>query len=355
MGEMVTAWNPNDFAVDELTQKLIIQLQLEDAEEFYASAKGKGKATSDNGTADADYALQLYKDDLTAKALIISDRLMTKSIAHAVQTDGGVLQGRLAKEDSIARDRSVALALHNQEDRVLKIDNKPFVPSEPQVMNDEIFQKLEAMYAYDPTTESNRPQKLLTFGTNAAATTKAESSRWAASRKGAKPTPDSHCVCCGDEKKFFDVARTPCGHEYCRVCLDTLFRESMTDESLFPPRCCKQNITIGTVRMFLKTSLVQDFEKKKIEFETEDRTYCSRAACSEFIHPENVVHDVATCQRCHTRTCAMCKTAAHTGDCPNDMALRQVLQVAQENNWQRCYSCSRIVELDTGCNHITYV
>jgi hypothetical protein len=32
-----------------------------------------------------------------------------------------------------------------------------------------------------------------------------------------------------------------------------------------------------------------------------------------------------------------------------------VLQTADENGWQRCYSCRRLVELDLGCNHITFV
>ncbi|PVH71728.1 hypothetical protein DL98DRAFT_387736, partial [Cadophora sp. DSE1049] len=32
---------------------------------------------------------------------------------------------------------------------------------------------------------------------------------------------------------------------------------------------------------------------------------------------------------------------------------QQVLQAADENGWQRCYSCRRLVELDIGCNHIT--
>lgn len=48
-----------------------------------------------------------------------------------------------------------------------------------------------------------------------------------------------------------------------------------------------------------------------------------------------------------------CKARAHTGDCLNDPATRKLIAVAQENGWQRCYSCWRMVELEIGCNHIT--
>jgi hypothetical protein len=50
----------------------------------------------------------------------------------------------------------------------------------------------------------------------------------------------------------------------------------------------------------------------------------------------------------------VCK-ANHTGDCPEDVGLQQVLDAAQEYGWQRCYNCRRVVELDIGCNHITSV
>jgi hypothetical protein len=32
-----------------------------------------------------------------------------------------------------------------------------------------------------------------------------------------------------------------------------------------------------------------------------------------------------------------------------------VLEAARENGWQRCNNCRRLVELDMGCNHMTFV
>lgn len=43
------------------------------------------------------------------------------------------------------------------------------------------------------------------------------------------------------------------------------------------------------------------------------------------------------------------------GDCPNDTSLQLLLETARENGWQRFFSCCRMVELDHGCKHITFV
>ncbi|KAL2808002.1 hypothetical protein BJX63DRAFT_410661, partial [Aspergillus granulosus] len=65
--------------------------------------------------------------------------------------------------------------------------------------------------------------------------------------------------------------------------------------------------------------------------------------------------EVATCPDCGHTTCTNCKGRVHTGDCPNDTSMQQLLATAQENGWQRCYSCWRMVELDHVCNHMTFV
>ena len=141
----------------------------------------------------------------------------------------------------------------------------------------------------------------------------------------------------------------PCQHEYCRDCIRDLFSASLTDESLFPPRCCRQNIPLKAVSIFLTKEIKKEFEKKKVEFGTPNRTYCSRPTCSTFIKAENIVDEIAFCPDCTRQTCSVCKSEAHEGeDCPNDTALQQTLDLANESGWQRCYSCRRMVELDIG-------
>ena len=63
---------------------------------------------------------------------------------------------------------------------------------------------------------------------------------WAAMRKKKHNLMKSRCVACGYEKDFLEVARVPRknGHGYCRECLNRLLQLLMTDETLFPSRCC---------------------------------------------------------------------------------------------------------------------
>jgi len=161
------------------------------------------------------------------------------------------------------------------------------------------------------------------------------------------------CVSCQVNKTVSEVTVVTCGHQYCGECLRALFEASFTDESLFPPRCCRQNISVNNITSFLDVTLISQYEAKSIEFSTPNRTYCSLQTCSAFIRPDQITANVGTCRSCETRTCTTCKGAAHTGDCPDDPALQETLALAQREGWRRCGSCQRMVELDTGCNHMT--
>lgn len=123
----------------------------------------------------------------------------------------------------------------------------------------------------------------------------------------------------------------------------------------FPPRCCGWDIELGPVRIWLDEDIIYDFLKKKVEYETLNKTYCSGRTCSEFILPENIVDDVGTCPYCLATTCTLCKQVAHPEapeNCPKDTAVEQVLELADTHGWQRCYSCSTMVEHIEGCGHM---
>lgn len=340
---MASLYDSPLYAVDEESATLIIQLQLEDVDYIFSNAKGK---SPEGSLSDTNLALRLYKQDLETGASVISDRRMTQSIARAVQTDGSVLRESLAEEGCAAKDREMAQRLDNGSDvsSVTSTDNQL-----EETMDDEFIAKLQALYV----SKIESGQQLSCDSLASGNVSVAESSSWAERRSANQQPIDRRCVACGEDKKFFDVARAPCRHEYCRECLKDLFQTSITDESLFPPRCCRLSIPIGSVRLFLNSELVHAYERKKIEFDTPNRTYCCLPTCSAFIRTENIQEEVAICLDCGTETCTTCKMGAHQGDCPNDVALQQVLQAASENGWQRCYSCWRIVELNYGCNHIT--
>ncbi|GAM86209.1 hypothetical protein ANO11243_042210 [Dothideomycetidae sp. 11243] len=181
----------------------------------------------------------------------------------------------------------------------------------------------------------------------------AESSKWAASRKPADIASSAICAACRDDKAWFDIIEAPCGDSYCIDCLSDLFNSAMKDESLYPPRCCGQNIPFQQISALLEPTLAKEFDAKRAELDTKDRTYCYEPSCSTFITADGILEEVAACPSCARTTCTICKEAAHAGDCPNDTEKQRVVELAQVEGWQRCYSCRRFVELEMGCNHIT--
>ncbi|KAI1769902.1 hypothetical protein F4818DRAFT_456466 [Hypoxylon cercidicola] len=326
-----------------MDQSLTLALELlrEDAQEVMSAATGKGKQLEGVET-DTQLALRLFLEELQNAETSLADQQMTISIQQAVELDGGAL-ARLREEEIIAEDdHRMSIALSNGEDGTLASQTNPPSPTD----DEEFIEKLSCIYitGIDDAESENENES-----------DQPESSAWAAAclPKPRMTRQRRACEACGDMKHFAELARAPCQHEYCRQCLSHLFHGATADESLFPPRCCKLPIGLERSRPFLDAEVVQQFLKKAPEFSSTCRTYCHNRNCAAFIEPKNCVDDTATCGECGCRTCITCKNAQHIGDCPNDERLQQVIQLAREEGWQRCQNCRRMVELETGCNHMT--
>jgi len=163
------------------------------------------------------------------------------------------------------------------------------------------------------------------------------------------------CVSCGDIFYPYAAARMPCQHAYCRECLQTVLKNSLIDEAMFPPRCCKQPFSLDDMRRLLTPELISQYGEKKEEFETVDRTYCSNTSCSTFLYPVNISagENIGIYPVCFTVTCTQCKGIEHLSDCPKDSGMLEVLELAKKEGWQSCKKCHRVIELKQGCNHIT--
>ena len=331
--------------IDAVSLELIIELQQEDIQTLRANFKGKQQAGT---TSDSEIALGNLEEHLQAQSMILSDRRMTQSIAEAVLHDGTLLSQSQAEEEMASRDRSLAHRLNGNSRRAQpeSVPSKVDTDDSEQV-DGSTLSRLASLYVSEPLGEELWHQYQ-----EASASTQAGSSTAKIYRR-AKESSNHRCEACGDTKPFYEIISGPCGHEYCRECIIALFESCMSDESLFPPRCCRQVIPVAIAAVFMSRDLRERFAEKAIEYNTENRVYCSNGSCSKFIQPDNIRDAAAICSSCRAQTCIHCKTASHPGDCEHDPALAQLLTLANAEGWQRCFRCGRIVDLDVGCNHMT--
>jgi len=165
------------------------------------------------------------------------------------------------------------------------------------------------------------------------------------------PLEANECVACTESTPLHNLYIAPCSHGYCTACAVKMFEDSVSDDTLYPPRCCQQDLDLEPFRWFLGDIFVTRFMTKAIEIATTNRTYCHVATCSKFILPCDVVDNNGVCT-CLSWTCMRCKQAEHDGDCAA-ASHSAVLALAQAQGWQSCPRCYAIIELTEGCNHIT--
>lgn len=165
-----------------------------------------------------------------------------------------------------------------------------------------------------------------------------------------------NCIVCGDQTQRRTALQAPCQHVYCPPCVISLITTLTHDESLYPPRCCKQPITLEDIFPLLQPSLLKLFREKIHEFSTPglNRLYCPSPACSVFIGSSADVSEGMACPTCGTLACPNCKQAAHPQDnCQENTAILEVRALARSEQWQTCPGCMAIVELHQGCYHMT--
>jgi hypothetical protein len=170
------------------------------------------------------------------------------------------------------------------------------------------------------------------------------------------PSATDTCTVCVESPTAGKAWRTPCQHWYCLDCLETLIRASVTDESLYPPKCCVV-VPWDELRALLPADLATSFGQRKAELDilAGESLYCAEPSCSHFLGTRATRAGGIDCSLCHTVTCATCRAVSHAGPCPAeaDEAEQQTLRLANEQGWQSCQQCKRVVErVPGGCNHM---
>ncbi|KAK7191700.1 IBR finger domain-containing protein [Paraphaeosphaeria sporulosa] len=166
------------------------------------------------------------------------------------------------------------------------------------------------------------------------------------------------CSGCSEVLGEGDILQLSCAsegaqkHAYYRTCLQDMFEGAIADSGCFPPRCCDP-LELFHCMPFFSEDLIVRFREKKEELGTPHRTYCSKAECGKWIKPVDIEAGVATCSTCAQETCTSCNAALHDGLCREDEDVKALLTLAEQRRWKSCPECKNMVELRSGCYHIT--
>ena len=163
-------------------------------------------------------------------------------------------------------------------------------------------------------------------------------------------------VCYNEELRGFQLA---CGHCQCIRCAKKLFRVALGDNTLLPLRCCELPIDMNIAGYLLNESEAALLTQRAIEVEATNKMYCP--TCSGFLNLDLLDASVGTdliCG-CGAALCVPCKSLAHRGlTCRENKTILAgsddlILELASENGWKQCPGCSAMIELRSGCNHMT--
>jgi hypothetical protein len=282
--------------------------------------------------ADIDLALGASHQGINVLAALLSDRAPNSNMAQS--TDVQVGEGEPAIRDcqpprelftdpeaKPARNNKVNMSSDDPEgDPNMTISSNNSLP--PLVVNGSINQEAVAL---------NNPSYLASSRT---------------------PPADRQCMACTENFTAPNIFTSPCSHEYCRICITRIVTEALQDLSTFPPKCCDQRIPVEH-GVWFSQKLVDQFQAREVEQNTQDRTYCSEPSCATFIPPTEIAPNLARCPTCSRGTCARCKAPYHWGACPQDRASSPLLRLAKEHGWQRCPSCGQLIERRDGCIHMS--
>lgn len=175
----------------------------------------------------------------------------------------------------------------------------------------------------------------------------------------AEEMEQSECTSCFDEIPARKAVNLPCKHNYCGPCLSQLVIIAIKSEDTFPPKCCLQEIPRNILRQHLSPLHLMALDQKSLEYAVAigNRWYCARPECAKWLDIRSAHTSIGAlkCGYCESYMCSFCRGPRHSmsEDCPHDLALDATLEEAEQAGWQRCYSCRAMVELNTGCRHIT--
>ncbi|KAL8290135.1 hypothetical protein RQP46_003074 [Phenoliferia psychrophenolica] len=157
-------------------------------------------------------------------------------------------------------------------------------------------------------------------------------------------------------------------HTYCIGCLAGYIQskiEDMTRDKVFPISCPESTleITDDVAARILGPDNLEGWHYRKL-LDGSETLFCPNKRCSARVaRGSDETNPQAQCPSCSKAMCVPCKSQWHTGyTCeafkqlppeardPEDFGL---LRLADNEGWRRCPGCKAVIELESGCYHIT--
>jgi hypothetical protein len=326
---------------DEITA---LSLQLEEA--HYREETKKAKYSGDN-VPDLELAYAAHLNEIEAQLAFLKDVKLAHSIANAVDTDAAAIHEITQAESQAQEDRQYAIRV-SSDDPELEAPPPYTEKLRNEFIDDQVARQFEELFLGD---ESLYDEPEVEAGPSV------PYAQRQAQALGSISKERFQCCACLGEYRWDAVSKLQCGDQYCNTCLKRVIMRAVIDKDLvyMPPRCHAVAIPSDIVAGLLSTEEMEEFQNAEIEKSTTDKTYCSNADCGKFILPRHIQAGEARCPHCNTRTCVNCKGPHHELECPADPDIQLTLALGNENRWQRCYSCRALVQIEWGCNHMTYV
>lgn len=231
-----------------------LRQQLEEILRHNESSKGKHAAYK---PPDNELAISTFQADVEAYLVVLSNQKIARSVAAAIETDATIIAQITREENCAQRDRELALRIsgENVEARNFQQNNGAcFSACAPGVAGTSSVIEHDTVTVFEE--ENSSPS-----------TTYADAHKQSPEglfKKG------SRCCVCLEHFRYDDVTSLECEHSYCHACLKGHFIRAINDESLFPPRCCRQMISISLIDAELSDNDRERFEDAKIEFSTRE-------------------------------------------------------------------------------------
>jgi hypothetical protein len=210
-----------------------LTLQLEEL--GLASQSGKGKHPVDH-LPDSEVAFASLQAELEEYKTFLADRKLAQSIGAAVHTDGALIGALTAEEIQSHEDHRFVLQLSNDD---------PEIEAPPRSMRTAMSGQIEDWMS--TVTGTMAAQSVVDFSDEEIEAGPSMTSTEQQADTMNKFSVEFQCTACTDRYPRYKIVTSNCGHRYCADCIKSLFMRSTKDESLYPPKCCKQAIPLALV------------------------------------------------------------------------------------------------------------